>query len=97
MEKENVLSVITSSQLSCQFVPTVYLFQFIGHERGVVRNNHDNHEKGKRKDLPRKIYRTKLWATKTVAATKAIIVKVCNTFRGMFDSADQSNLQTPAG
>lgn len=72
----------------------VCLFQF---KRGFVRNNHNNHEKGKRKDLPRKIYRTKLWATKTVAATKPTIVKVCNTFRGMFDSADQSNLQTPAG
>lgn len=54
----------------------VCLFQVIGRERGFVRNNHNNHEKGKRKDLPRKIYLTKLWATKTVATTKAIIVKV---------------------
>lgn len=74
MEKK---CLISSSLLSCQFAPTVLSVpQVIGRERGFVRNNHNNHEKGKRKDLPRKIYRTKLWATKTVAATKAIIVKV---------------------
>lgn len=47
--------------------------------------------------LPLKIYLTKLWATKNIAETKAMIVKVCKTFRGMFDRTYESDgFETPS-